>query len=60
MKLLNCIKTLVAVGVLTAGASTAAFSAETTLKLGHLANEKNAWHLAAVKFGEDSTKCKPM
>uniref|UniRef100_UPI000455FF92 C4-dicarboxylate transport system, substrate-binding protein, putative n=1 Tax=Roseobacter denitrificans (strain ATCC 33942 / OCh 114) TaxID=375451 RepID=UPI000455FF92 len=26
---------------------------EMTLKLGHLANEQNAWHLAAVKFGEE-------
>lgn len=36
---------------------TTANSAEMTLKLGHLANEQNAWHLAAVKFGEElSTK----
>ncbi|MFT6304323.1 MAG: tripartite ATP-independent transporter DctP family solute receptor [Granulosicoccus sp.] len=53
MKLLSNIKTLVAVGVITAVTSTVAFSAETTLKLGHLANEQNAWHLAAVKFGEE-------
>ena len=26
---------------------------ETTLKLGHLANEENAWHLAALRFGEE-------
>ena len=25
---------------------------EMTLKLGHLANEDNPWHLASVKFGE--------
>lgn len=25
----------------------------TTLKLGHLANEQNTWHLASVKFGEE-------
>lgn len=31
----------------------AAFAEEMTLKLGHLANEKNAWHQAAVKFGEE-------
>ena len=24
-----------------------------TLKLGHLANEENPWHLASVKFGEE-------
>lgn len=28
-------------------------SAVTTLKLGHLANEKNSWHLASVKFAEE-------
>lgn len=26
---------------------------ETVLKLGHLANEKNPWHLASLKFGEE-------
>jgi tripartite ATP-independent transporter DctP family solute receptor len=30
-----------------------AMAAETTLKLGHLANEDNIWHQAAVKFGEE-------
>ena len=30
-----------------------AIAAEMTLKLGHLANEQNAWHKAAVKFGEE-------
>lgn len=36
------------------GASTSMLSAqELTLKLGHLANEQNAWHLAAVHFGEE-------
>ncbi|WP_233486377.1 MULTISPECIES: TRAP transporter substrate-binding protein [Rhodobacterales] len=30
-----------------------AFGQDMTLKLGHLANEQNAWHLAAVKFGEE-------
>lgn len=34
-------------------ASGTAYSADVTLKLGHLANEQNAWHLAAVKFGEE-------
>lgn len=28
-------------------------AAELTLKLGHLANEENIWHKAAVKFGEE-------
>ncbi len=30
-----------------------AMAADTTLKLGHLANEDNIWHQAAVKFGEE-------
>jgi tripartite ATP-independent transporter DctP family solute receptor len=30
-----------------------AMAAETTLKLGHLANEDNIWHQAAEKFGEE-------
>lgn len=37
-------------GILLAGSATAA---EMTLKLGHLANEENVWHKAAVKFGEE-------
>ena len=28
-------------------------AADMTLKLGHLANEENAWHKASVKFGEE-------
>lgn len=30
-----------------------ALGQEMTLKLGHLANEENTWHKAAVKFGEE-------
>lgn len=30
-----------------------AMAAEVTLKLGHLANEENIWHKAAVKFSEE-------
>jgi tripartite ATP-independent transporter DctP family solute receptor len=33
-------------------AAAPAFAQERTLKLGHLANEDNAWHKAAVHFGE--------
>jgi tripartite ATP-independent transporter DctP family solute receptor len=33
--------------------STSVFAQERTLQLGHLANEDNSWHLAAVKFGEE-------
>jgi len=29
------------------------FAQELTLKLGHLANEENPWHLASVRFGEE-------
>lgn len=34
-------------------AAVPAFAQEMTLKLGHLANEENPWHLASVKFGEE-------
>lgn len=34
-------------------AGTPALSADMTLKLGHLANEDNIWHKAAVKFGDE-------
>lgn len=30
-----------------------AMAADMTLKLGHLANEQNPWHLASLKFGEE-------
>ncbi|PTE12629.1 TRAP transporter substrate-binding protein [Pseudogemmobacter blasticus] len=39
--------------VLAALLGTAAMAAEVTLKLGHLANEDNIWHKAALKFGEE-------
>ncbi|MEO1090494.1 MAG: TRAP transporter substrate-binding protein [Pseudomonadota bacterium] len=32
---------------------TAALAADVTLKLGHLANEQNTWHKAALKFAEE-------
>jgi TRAP-type C4-dicarboxylate transport system substrate-binding protein len=34
-------------------AAAPALAQEMTLKLGHLANEDNPWHLASVKFGEE-------
>ncbi|MCO6384628.1 TRAP transporter substrate-binding protein [Oceanicola sp. 502str15] len=34
-------------------AAVPAFAQEMTLKLGHLANEDNPWHLASVKFAEE-------
>ena len=47
------LKNFVAVGSLSLVAGFAATAQEVTLKLGHLANEQNAWHLASVKFGEE-------
>ncbi|MBC06095.1 TRAP transporter substrate-binding protein [Thalassospira sp.] len=46
-------KKLIFAGVAAMMMSTSAIAAEVTLKLGHLANEQNAWHKAAVKFGEE-------
>jgi TRAP-type C4-dicarboxylate transport system substrate-binding protein len=45
-------KTLLA-AVAAATFAGSAMAAEMTLKLGHLANEQNIWHLAAVKFGDE-------
>jgi len=42
-----------AAGLAGALLATTALSADVTLKLGHLANEENTWHKAAVKFGEE-------
>ena len=36
--------------------ATSALAADTTLKLGHLANEDNPWHKASVKFGEELSR----
>ena len=43
---------LLAMAVLGAGLSNAA-AQEVTLKLGHLANEEDVWHKAALKFAEE-------
>lgn len=40
-------------GVAAATLATSAMAADMTLKLGHLANEDNPWHLASLKFGEE-------
>lgn len=53
MRLFKTLTTLAAATCVTALASTAAVGQEVTLKLGHLANEQNAWHLAALRFGEE-------
>jgi TRAP-type transport system periplasmic protein len=42
-----------AVGLAGALLAGTALAADMTLKLGHLANEENTWHKAAVKFGEE-------
>jgi len=54
------VKTTV-LGTLLTGAVTALLAgpvaaAEMTLKLGHLANEQNSWHKAAVKFGAELSR----
>ncbi len=36
--------------------ASSALAADMTLKLGHLANEQNPWHLASVKFGEELSR----
>ncbi|PTB99919.1 C4-dicarboxylate ABC transporter, partial [Thalassospira xiamenensis] len=46
-------KKLMIAGVAAMMMSSSAIAAEMTLKLGHLANEQNSWHKAAVKFGEE-------
>ncbi|MCB1440168.1 MAG: TRAP transporter substrate-binding protein [Nitratireductor sp.] len=52
MKFNKLSKTLL--GALAAGMlATSALAADTTLKLGHLANEDNPWHKASVKFGDE-------
>ncbi len=53
MSITTTVKRMVLAGAFAALSSTPAFSAEMTLKLGHLANDQNAWHLASVKFGEE-------
>ncbi|WP_430471489.1 TRAP transporter substrate-binding protein [Thalassospira lucentensis] len=46
-------KKLILAGAAAILMSNSAIAAEMSLKLGHLANEQNAWHKAAVKFGEE-------
>ncbi|MDG4718835.1 MULTISPECIES: TRAP transporter substrate-binding protein [Thalassospira] len=46
-------KKLMIAGMAAMMMGSSAMAAEMTLKLGHLANEQNAWHKAAVKFGEE-------
>ena len=53
MRPFNKLMSLLAVSAAAILTSSAALSADITLKLGHLANETNSWHLASVKFGEE-------
>ena len=46
-------KRLILAGATALMMTNSAVAAEMTLKLGHLANEQNAWHKAALKFGEE-------
>lgn len=46
-------KKTVAAAAVAALTAVPALAQEMTLKLGHLANEDNPWHLASVKFGEE-------
>lgn len=52
VSLRNITRTLMA-GIAGAMIAGSAMAQEVTLKLGHLANEENIWHKAAVKFGEE-------
>lgn len=48
--------TALAGAALLAAPAIKARAADVTLKLGHLANEQNSWHKAALKFGEEVAK----
>ena len=50
------LKTLLAAGLAVAFVTGGASAADLTLKLGHIANEQNSWHLASVKFAEELSK----
>ena len=53
MSVAKSLKTLLLSGIAAVSLSTGAFAADTTLKLGHPANEQNTWHLASVRFAEE-------
>ncbi|MEP0520150.1 MAG: TRAP transporter substrate-binding protein [Hyphomicrobiales bacterium] len=53
MSLFSKLSGVAVVGAVALMTTTSVFAAEMTLKLGHLANEQNAWHLAAVKFADE-------
>ncbi|MCC5954612.1 MAG: TRAP transporter substrate-binding protein [Natronohydrobacter sp.] len=51
--LTHTLKRLLLAGIAAPFIAFPALSQDMTLKLGHLANEDNPWHKAAVKFGEE-------
>ncbi len=53
MRATSKITGLIAAGLVAQFVGGAAIAQDMTLQLGHLANEENPWHLAAVKFGEE-------
>jgi tripartite ATP-independent transporter DctP family solute receptor len=53
MSVTTTLTKLLAAGALLATVATGASAQERTLRLGHLANETNSWHLAAVRFAEE-------
>ncbi|MEP3278347.1 MAG: TRAP transporter substrate-binding protein [Stappiaceae bacterium] len=56
MKIVKTIAKLAAVGLVAQLMTGGAIAADMTMKLGHLANEQNSWHLASVKFAEELAK----
>lgn len=53
MTVLKPLSRLIPAACLMMAVASPALAADMTLKLGHLANEQNAWHLASIKFGEE-------
>ncbi len=49
-------KKAIIAGIAAALIASGASAADMTLKLGHVANEQNPWHLASVKFGEELSR----
>lgn len=53
MRSFTRLTTILIAGLTSAMIAGSALAQEMTLKLGHLANEENTWHKAALKFGEE-------
>lgn len=50
---MRMLKSTLLAGAVALAALTGTAEAATVMKLGHLANEENSWHLAALKFAEE-------